>query len=279
LVLAVAMGAAWRQTTFWRDSEGLWRHTLACTSRNGLAHYDLALTLANQGRLDEAIAQYRKALEIKPDDVNSLNNLAIVFVGRGQFGEAITHYREALKNDPQSAQLHYNIGYALACQGRLEEAVPQYQKALELEPRCAIAHDKYGIILAHWGWYAEALALYRSALKLQPHYAECQFYLAWLLAACPVASLRNGAEAVEHARQVDQLCAGKDPLALDCLAAAYAEVGRFPEAITTARRTLALAIEKNNRALASEVRARIALYEAGKPFRLSSSPGHGPKTK
>ncbi len=279
LVLAVAMGAAWRQTTFWRDSECLWRHTLACTSRNGLAHYDLALALVSQGRLDEAIAQYRKALEIKPDDVNSLNNMAIVFVGRGQFGEAITHYREALKIDPHSAQLRYNMGYALACQGRLEEAVPQYQKALELDPRCAIAHHKYGIILAHWGRYAEALAQYRSALKLQPHYGECQFFLAWLLATCPVASLRNGEEAVEHARQVDQLCAGKDPLALDCLAAAYAEAGRFPEAITTARRALAVAIEQNKRALASEVRARIALYEARKPFRLSSSPGHGPKTK
>jgi hypothetical protein len=103
--------------------------------------------------------------------------------------------------------------------------------------------------------------------------------LAWLLATCPVASLRNGEEAVAQAVLANQRSDGKQPGVFDCLACAYAEAGRFPEAVATARRGLALAIEQGNRALASNLRARIALYEAGKPFHPMSAPAHGSKTK
>jgi tetratricopeptide (TPR) repeat protein len=279
LVLAMLMGTAWRQTSFWRDSVSMWTHTLACTSRNTLAHYDLGLALANQGRPDEALVQYRKALAIDPHHVNAQTNVAIIFMTRGQFGEAMALYRSALKSDPRSAELHNNMAYALACQGRFPEAIPEYQKALELDPRCAMAHSKYGTILARQGRFDAAIAHYRSALEVQPDDTEARYHLAWLLATCPVASLRNGAEAIEHAWRVDRVYGGSQPGALDCLAAAYAEAGRFPQAIATARRALALAIKTNNRALASTLPARIAQYEAGKAFHQTSSPLHGPKTK
>ncbi len=277
--LAILMGAAWRQTSYWRDSESLWTHTLACTSGNSLAHYDLALHLANRGRPDEALDQYRKAVESDRGNANAHCNMGIIFASRGQFGEAITHYRAALKIDPRSAEFHNNLAYALACQGRFDEAAPHYQKALELDPRCAMAHNKYAAILARQGRFDEAIAHYRQALNVQPDYTEARYYLAWLLATCPVASLRNGEEAIAHAQRLDQLYPGRDPGLLDCLAAAYAEAGRFPEAVGTARRALALAIEQNNRTLASALRIRIARYEAGKPFHPMSSPLHGPKTK
>jgi protein O-mannosyl-transferase len=91
--------------------------------------------------------------------------------------------------------------------------------------------------------------------------------LADVLSSSPDDSLRNGAEAVGLAERAANLTRGQEPSILDTLGAAYAEAGRFPEAITAARRALALAIQHNDKALAAGVSARIALYEAQKPFR------------
>jgi tetratricopeptide (TPR) repeat protein len=89
---------------------------------------------------------------------------------------------------------------------------------------------------------------------------------AWALATSPIGSVRNGAEAVELARRANQFCGGRQPLVLDVLAAAYAEAGRFPEALETASKALRLATQQNNRASATALQARITLYKAGKPF-------------
>ena len=91
--------------------------------------------------------------------------------------------------------------------------------------------------------------------------------LAWLRATCPVASLRNGKEALAIAQQANRFCGGKRPEILDTLAAAYAEVGWFPEALATARRALELALQQHDPALADALRERIALYDAGRPYR------------
>ena len=110
------------------------------------------------------------------------------------------------------------------------------------------------------------MTLYRRAIKIKPNDPEAHNCLAWLQATCPETTLRNGAEAIEHAGWADQLCGGRRPDVLNTLAAAYAEAGRFPEALAAARKALYLATRQNNPALADAVRARILLYEAGKPY-------------
>ena len=91
--------------------------------------------------------------------------------------------------------------------------------------------------------------------------------LAWVLATCREASVRNGAEAIELARRAVELSGGRVPAILGTLAAAYAEAGRFPEAVQTARKALELATQQNKQALAKSIKAKILLYEAGTPFR------------
>ena len=93
-----------------------------------------------------------------------------------------------------------------------------------------------------------------------------------MLATCPEASVRNGAEAVELAQRAVQLSDGRVPAILGTLAAAYAEAGRFPEAVQTARKALDLATQRNELALAEEIKAKIPLYEAGTPFREPQQP-------
>ena len=90
--------------------------------------------------------------------------------------------------------------------------------------------------------------------------------LAWLLATCPEASLRDGGKAIELAKQADQLSGGNHPEILDTLAAAYAEAGRYPEAVETARRALSLIATQNNQPVVDALQMRLKLYEANSPY-------------
>ena len=84
-------------------------------------------------------------------------------------------------------------------------------------------------------------------------------------------SVRNGTKAVELAEQTDQLSDEKNPVMAATLAAAYAEAGRFPEAIMTAHRAVQLATSQNNAALAAAFGAQLKLYQSGSAFRDAST--------
>jgi Tfp pilus assembly protein PilF len=270
LVLAVLMGCAWRQTSFWRDGETLWTHALACTSRNDVAHNNLAFALQQRGKIDEAAAHCRQALEINPDYAEAHNNLGAALADLGRSDEAIQHYRKAVDLKPDYAGAHANFGIALTRGGRFDEAMTQYRKALEIDPGDAKVHCNLGVLLADRGRFDEALAHYRQALEINPGVAEPHNNLAWLLATCP-AALRNGAAAIEHAQRANQLCGGSRADVLDTLAVAYAEAGRFSEALATARQALESATQQPGQPLADELRSRIKLYQAGKPYRQTLS--------
>jgi Flp pilus assembly protein TadD len=381
LILLVLMGCAWRQTTFWCDNETLWNHTLACTSRNNvaqnrlgkaladrgqadaaIAHYRKALeikpddaeahdnlgnALAGRGQVDLAIAHYRKALEIQPDDAEAHNNLGVALAGRGQVDLAIAHYRKALETQPDHIEAHNNLAVALAGRGQVDLAIAHYQKVLELKPGYAKVHNNLGNALAGRGQLDLAIAHYQKELEIQPDYAEAHYNLAvilagrgqadaaiahyqkvlalkpddaearqhlaivvsqregilktlakwraalrlqpndvallnntaWLLATNPNASVRNGRQAVELAERALKLSGGREPAILGTLAAAYAEAGRFPEAAATARKALQLARQQNQPALADALQGRITQYEAGRPYRETSSASAPPPPK
>ena len=112
----------------------------------------------------------------------------------------------------------------------------------------------------------------REAVRLQPNQIGFVNQLAWVLATCPKASVRNGAEAVELAQRAVRISGGRAPAVLGTLAAAYAEAGRFPEAVQTARNALELATQQNKQTLAESLKAKLPLYQAGIPFREPQPP-------
>ena len=232
------------------------------------AHYDLGNTLLQKGRVDEAIVHYQKALEIKPDHAETHYNLGNALLQKGSVDEAIVHYQKALGIKPDYAEAHNNLGSALNSQGRFNEAMVHFQKALGIKPGYAEAHYNLGNALLRKGSMDEAIAHYQKALEIKPDYAEAQNNLARVLATSSQASLRNGNKAVILAQQANQLTGGENPVILSTLATAYAEAGRFPEAVETAQRALRLAETQSNTTLADAIRSQLKLYQAGIPFHL-----------
>ncbi|MGB8367762.1 MAG: tetratricopeptide repeat protein, partial [Limisphaerales bacterium] len=232
------------------------------------AHYNLGYALVQKGKVDEAISHFQRALQIKPDYAEAHINLGSALLKKGKVDEAISHYQKALQIKPDFAEAHYNLGYALVQKGKADEAISHFQRALQIKPDYAEAHYNLGTALLKKGNVDEAITCFQKALHIKPDYAEAQNTLAWVLATCPLASLRDGNKAVELAQRANQLTGDGNPVVLRTLAAAYAEAGRFPEAVATAQRALQMAGTQSNPALADAIRSQMKLYQAGLPFHL-----------
>jgi protein O-mannosyl-transferase len=230
------------------------------------AHQYLANILANRGQWAEAIAHYQKVVEARPNDAGLRNNLGAALERGGKPEEAIAQFRKALEIKPNDPAVQYNLGLALAAGGKAAEAVACYRKALELKPDYAEPHCSLGMTLYQQGQWSEAIGQLREALRLMPKHVVALNQLAWALATCPEASLRNGAEAVRLAQQAVQWTDAREPVILDTLAAAYAEAGQFPKAVETIQRALTLASARGDAATVDTLRARQKLYQAGTPY-------------
>ena len=230
-------------------------------------HNTLGDCFFQQGRLSEAILQYQKALEIKPDFVEARNNLGYSLFQLGRVNEAITEFQSALELNPDFAEAENNLGFSLFQIGRVDEAILHYRKAIQLRPGFAQAYDDLGSALRRNGKAAEAVASYQRAIELDPQIIPARIKLAWMLATWPQPSVRNGDKAIALAEQANQISGGKDPGVLRTLAAAYAETGRFSEAILTAKQALALASAQSRTALINELRTEIGLYQTNTPCR------------
>jgi tetratricopeptide (TPR) repeat protein len=225
--------------------------------------FDHAAELAAKGQDEAAIAEWKKALEINPEDPMANNNLGTHLLKRGQLDEAISHFAKAVDLKPDYADAQNNLGIVLLQKGRVGEAVLHLEKAEEFNPRNTQTYYNLGAAFYMQKRIPEALAEWRAGLRVDPDDLPLLGQTAWVLATNPEASVRNGGEAVELAVRAVKLSGAKDPIALDTLAAAYAEAGRFAEAVETARQALALAPESST----EDLKARIALYEANRPFR------------
>ena len=239
---------------------------LAVNPADAEAHNNLGSTLFQIGRVDEAIVHYQKALAIQPDYADASCNLANALLSKGDMDGAIVYYLAGLALSPNHAEAQYNLASALLRKGRTDEAIVRYQKTLELQPGNADAHANLGSAFLKKGRPQDAIAQYREALRSAPENVAAQSNLAWLLATCSDPSLRNGSEAVLWAEKASLLSGGNRPVILRILAAAYAETGRFTDALRIAEHALQLADAKDDSILINALRKEIALYQSGLPY-------------
>jgi protein O-mannosyl-transferase len=236
VVVGALTWRAWLQTSYWRDSETLFTHALAVTGNNDVALNNLGIIFLERGQLDDAISKLQAAIDLRPENGPAHDNLAKALLKKGQVAEAMVHYRKFLEIEPENVEARNTLGTALIQQGHVKEAIDQWQ----------------------------------DVLAIQPENGNAASNLAWVFATCPEDSIRDGTRAVELAEKALRLSGGKIPMIFRVLAAAYAEDGRFSQAIESAQRGADLANSQGNPALAAELQSNIALYQAGTQLRDSS---------
>ncbi len=182
-----------------------------------------------------------------------------------------TLFEHALQVTSKNACAHFSLGNELANQGKTQQGLKEWETAIEIEPGRADIHGRIASSLSRQGDFTGAIARYRRALQIDPDHAEVLNNLAWLLATCPEASLRNGPEAVRLALKACELTRFGRTIMVGTLAAAYAEAGRFAEAATTAQKACALATEEGDGALLARNQQLLDLYRTGQPYHETAS--------
>ena len=231
-----------------------------------IRHY-VGTTWAARGDLARAVAEFRAALLLDPDHLPSRGDLGRALRQMGHVDEAIAIFREILRRYPDEPQAHRSLAAALVDKGELEEAELHLVRYLEIKPDDAATRTTFAHLLARQGETAAAIREYREALRRDAGHVNALNNLAWLLATHRDGQFRDGAEAVRLAERVCERTKRSDPGLLDTLAAAYAEAGRFDDAVQTAAEAEAIADTRADASLAAGIRARKELYATGKAFR------------
>jgi tetratricopeptide (TPR) repeat protein len=267
LALAGCLALTPLQVSYWKNSETLFRHTLQTTEENGRIEGLLGELLMDEGRVDEALPHLQRSADFNHPPPGILGVLGKALLAKGRVREALEKYQLDVNLNPENADSQFNFACLLLDNGLAEKAAPHFQKALQFRPELPEYHYKLGNAFMQSGRAEEAIGEYEESLLLRPDYMEARVNLAWILACSPEAVLRNGARAVQLALRADQLSGGKNPTVIGALAAAYAEAGKFTEAVAAVRRAMQLPGVADNAAVAGKLRADMALYQAGSPMR------------
>src|SRR5262249_313640 len=280
LVVILALGtAAFIQTSYWCNSETLWSHALAVTSDNDVAQNNLGYLCIDSGQLDEGLSHFEAAAMIRHHKNHRHYNAGSAFVEmnladalarKGQSDEAMVHYQQAITLEPNYADAYYNRGNLLFAKGQIDDAIADWERTLQLQPNDVDANTCLGNALLRKGSLNEAIAHYETALALAPEDPRSCNNLAWILATSSDATVRNGAQAIEFAQQAVATSGGREPQFLRTLAAAYAESGRFSEAIAAAQQATVIANMQGKRRLANNLAKDLMLYRADLPLRENS---------
>ncbi len=245
-----------------------------------MAHYDIGLALQQLGRHAEAVPHYEAFLVSQPRSPDALNNRGLCAQALGQKEEAGAWFEKAIAADSLYAKARINLATLWLGTPRNDDAVRHVLETLRTEPgndralelllgqsgpaRDSSRHRKLGTFLKRQRLHAAAAQALRRGLREAPEDWKTSISLAWLLATCANDSLRDPAEALRLAEPLVQAGTASDGTALDTLAAVYASLGRFDDAVATVDRALALPPgEKAPQAMSQ----RRALYLAKKPYR------------
>jgi tetratricopeptide (TPR) repeat protein len=275
-IVVVLSACSWKQTTYWRNSEMLWTHTLTVTTDNDVALTNFATFLMDRGQLDDALSYLQTALAMRSRSEHRHYNLFLalihdnfgkVLARKGRLDEAIAHFRQAIESRPNYPDAHYHLGAVLLRKRDLDGGIAEWRITLSLHPNDPGTNANLGNALVQKGLLREAANHYEITLQSEPDSPLPLNNLAWLMSAGPDDSLRNGARAVELARKLNRVSKQNNPFFIRTLAAAYAEAGQFDLAIETAQGASELANAQGQHGLAIMIQEETDLYRQHLPFR------------
>jgi protein O-mannosyl-transferase len=180
-VLGICAVLSWRQAQVWQDGVTLFTHAIQVTEGNFVAHDNLGVELDRLGRSEDALAEYRETLGIRPEDRHGEENFAQAsfakgerLLGQGDLNGALAAFRDGLRYRPRNALALMSLGVALARSGQPVEAGKAFEDSLRADPSSVEAHYDLGLVRQALGAYSKALESYDAALRLKPEFGEAQ---------------------------------------------------------------------------------------------------------
>jgi Flp pilus assembly protein TadD len=256
-------------------AEELFGQAIRLAPNSPQVHFNLASLAVGKEDFPAAEKRYRKAIllyhELRLEDQDLLaashDGLGSVLLRRGNTAGAEDEYRKLIELKPDHPAAYYNLGQIHLRSGRLDPALDSFRSAEALTPRDPDVHYQLAETLKKKRDFAAAVNHYDHAMRLAQKPGHATLQLIWLLAACPDDQVRNAARAVDLAEGLKKLAGGTNPTVLDALSLAYAEAGRFDEAIVAASSALALAQGAGEKDLASGIRRRLQSFKSKHPWR------------
>jgi len=266
LAVVACMVRTRAEIQYYHDDMTLWKRAAAVTENNVHAHFALGVFYAAVSNNDAAIDEYKEAVRLKPDFIDAQNDLGCILCRKKLYREAITHFQAVLRLDPANGNALYNGGFAYFKNGNLDEAIASFQAVSKIyigDPAPpGLLHACVGIKTE-----TEEMAVkLRDAAKQNPDVPEALNNYAWLLAANPDATVRDGNEAVRLATHACDLTHYQVIAYVNTLALAYAEAGRFDEAIKTAQTAREMASKAGDQALMDKNQQMIESFQVRQPY-------------
>jgi len=244
----------------------LFRAAAASDPFNAKWQSNLGKILASQGRHEEAVAAFESAMKADPSLAELHADLASVYLQQRQPDKAIEQWRIALRKDPAYVDAYFRLAALLESTGQTVEAEATYQAALKVAPRNSAVRIKLFELCARGGRSKECEAVLREGLAASPNDLDLLTSLAWMYATFPEADVRNGPQAVSLAERACRDTQRRNAQYLDILAAAYAEAGRFSDAVAASEEAIRLVEQQGPAHMLPALRHRLQRYQAGQPF-------------
>lgn len=226
------LGEAYRALSRLDDALAAYGRALQLKPDLVAGHFNIGVTLCIIGRMEEAAESFQRVVELDPGYADAHRNLGFCLEKRGELAGAIESYRRSLRLQPDVAETYFNLGVAMTRQGQLEEALIAYRRAAELKPNYAEAHYNLGMALFGSGDLPRAKDSFLRALESNPSYVDAHYNLGNVL---------HEMGRLDEAENAYQLALSLDPNhspALNNLGNLYKTEGRLEEAVVAYRRAL-----------------------------------------
>lgn len=232
------------------------------------AHAFAGSIQADLGDYADAEATLMKAFEAAPNNARATEAMARVLERTGRIPDALAMFERAVALDPSSSKARMGLAQMYLGYLRHADAEAQLREVVLLRPNYGFAYVGLATAIRGQGRWDEAVQRLREGLALSPEDIPARNLLGLFLAAAPIDSVRNGREAVAIMERLVEETGGANYQILDTLAAAYAEVGRFEDALAACEQAGNLADKAGDVRFIQELIRRATLYEQGRPLRL-----------
>jgi len=194
-----------------------------------------------------------------------------IYYGMGEYDKAIEDYTLVIEINPKHYNAYSGRGFAYADKGEYDKAIDDFNQAIQIRPKYDYIYFNRGDAYKKKGEYGKAIDDFNQAISLNPNFSGAYNSMSWLLATCPDDKYRDGNKAIGFAKKALELDTNSSQL-LDIFAAAYAEAGKFEDAIKTQQKAIKMLNEKDKAKELSEYTEHLNFYKANKPWREKKEP-------